>query len=298
MKSTKLFMNVPDNFDYLSAATSYGWVVLSPTQWMADKKSVVRIEQLSSSQCVKLIVSGAESGLVVSVAHEKDLSKAERVEIEQKVSTMFRLEHDFSEFYDLCSKQGKQYECIVGKGHLMRAPTVFEDIVKTICTTNTTWSGTKRMVANLVAVLGEPLYSGSTEKAFPTPEKIAVLDEYAEIGSYGLGYRAAYIQELAQRVVTGDINIERWVDSKLPTGELRKELLKVKGIGAYAASTMLMLLGRYDYLAVDSEMRSFVKSKYFSDKDDVPDRELQAVYESWGKWKYLAYWFDDECEKR
>ena len=37
---------------------------------------------------------------------------------------------------------------------MVRSPTVFEDLVKTICTTNCTWSATVRMVTALVGELG------------------------------------------------------------------------------------------------------------------------------------------------
>ena len=43
-----------------------------------------------------------------------------------------------------------------GAGRMIRSPTVFEEVVKTICTTNCTWSATIRMVSALVEHLGEP----------------------------------------------------------------------------------------------------------------------------------------------
>ena len=39
---------------------------------------------------------------------------------------------------------------------MIRSPSVFEEVVKTICTTNCTWSATVRMVSSLVQNLGEP----------------------------------------------------------------------------------------------------------------------------------------------
>ena len=52
-----------------------------------------------------------------------------------------------------------------------------------------------------------------------------------------------------------------------------------------------MLLGRYDELAIDTAFRQFVREKYF-DSGRPSDAEAQAIYADWGKWKYLAYWFD------
>jgi 3-methyladenine DNA glycosylase/8-oxoguanine DNA glycosylase len=71
------------------------------------------------------------------------------------------------------------------------------------------------------------------------------------------------------------------------------ELLAIKGVGAYAANALLMLLGHYDGLPIDSAFRSHVKNKYFAGKE-VSDLEMAAVYEPWSAWKALAYWFDAE----
>ena len=77
----------------------------------------------------------------------------------------------------------------------------------------------------------------------------------------------------------------------LPTEELQKALRKIKGVGPYAAHTLLMLLGRYGRLAYDTVMRDFLRAKY--DLGDKPTLEdANRIYEEWGKWKFLAYWFE------
>jgi 3-methyladenine DNA glycosylase/8-oxoguanine DNA glycosylase len=68
-------------------------------------------------------------------------------------------------------------------------------------------------------------------------------------------------------------------------------LRAIKGVGPYATHTLLMRLGRYEDLAIDAEMRAFLARKYFDGKTPN-DKEMRAVYEDWGKWRYLAYWFD------
>ena len=106
-----------------------------------------------------------------------------------------------------------------------------------------------------------------------------------------LGYRAPYVHELATRVSSGALELEALAEADLPTPELEKELLTIKGVGPYAAATLLMLVGRYDELAVDSVFREFVSERYFGG-DRPTDAEARAVYEPWGRWRYLAYWFD------
>lgn len=67
-----------------------------------------------------------------------------------------------------------------------------------------------------------------------------------------LGYRAPYVLELAQRVASGELALEAWKTAVWSTPDLRKQLLSLKGVGPYATATLLMLLGHYDAVPVDS----------------------------------------------
>jgi 3-methyladenine DNA glycosylase/8-oxoguanine DNA glycosylase len=50
------------------------------------------------------------------------------------VSRMFRFEENLFDFYKLVKEDGELSWCAVGAGRMLRGPTVFEDVVKTICT--------------------------------------------------------------------------------------------------------------------------------------------------------------------
>ena len=50
------------------------------------------------------------------------------------VRHMFRLDEDLSSFYELCRNDHELSWCALGAGRMLRSPTVFEDVVKTICT--------------------------------------------------------------------------------------------------------------------------------------------------------------------
>jgi 3-methyladenine DNA glycosylase/8-oxoguanine DNA glycosylase len=97
--------------------------------------------------------------------------------------------------------------------------------------------------------------------------------------------------ELARRVVSGALDLEGLLHSDRPTAEVRKELLGIKGVGPYAAATLLMLIGRYDEIGYDTVFRDFVSKRYFNG-ERPPPKEMMAVYDDWGKWRYLAYWLD------
>ena len=106
-----------------------------------------------------------------------------------------------------------------------------------------------------------------------------------------LGYREDYIYRLARQFADGELSASDFQDSAIPTDQVRKQLLALKGIGGYASASMLMLLGRYDHIPVDTVFRQFMAEKYSIDvSEHLP--EALAVYEDWGRWKHLAYWFD------
>ena len=322
INKTRLSIAPPAPFDFERTAYSHGWVVLAPNGWDSERKALRRVERLGSGKVVALDIRGTgpvgKRQIAVDVHHSGDLSQRERKEIESAVGRMFRVDEDLSAFYALCEKRGGRWKkWTEGLGKLLRSPTMFEDVVKVICTTNIQWSGTKRMVEGLVEAYGEPfggdgvtgivknggrgdsrdkktnknLVEASVAKAFPTPEAIAAENPDVFAESVRLGYRAPFVHELAVGVASGELDLEAFMDSDLPTPELKKELLTVKGVGAYAAASLLMILGRYDELAVDTVFRQFVREKYF-DGNRPTDAEARAIYKDWGQWKYLAYWFD------
>ena len=72
------------------------------------------------------------------------------------VRRMLCLDDDLSGFYAKVAGDPDLAWAARGAGRLLRSPTVFEDVVKTVCTTNCAWSATERMVGALVGRLGEP----------------------------------------------------------------------------------------------------------------------------------------------
>src|SRR5262249_1262309 len=84
-------------------------------------------------------------------------------------------DEDLSAFYELGSPDADLAWAQAGAGRMVRSPTVFEDVIKTICTTNTVWSATAKMVTALVTNLGTTAPGG--RHAFPTPEAMADQDE-------------------------------------------------------------------------------------------------------------------------
>lgn len=274
-----------------SVIHSHGWVQLAPFASNDDYESLKYIEHLSSGVVVEVEIHETEIGVRVEV--EDGLSPQEQEELGEKVNWMLALDQDFSEFYELVRDEPKLAQAEVkAQGRILRSPTVFEDTLKTILTTNTAWSGTIRMNRSLVEQFGQPLPGDVNQKAFPLPGRLAQADVDILRQETRLGYRAPYVLELAQAVDAGDLDLESYKTSELQTLELRKRLLDIKGVGNYAAANLLMLLGRYDYIPVDSWAMKMVSHEWHQG-EPVGESQVQAAFERWGEWKGLAFWLWD-----
>lgn len=275
-------------FSLTAVIRSHGWVQLAPF-YSKDYSELTYIDRLSSGRVVELSIAPAPEG--VSVHAPGRLKRGEQDEISQKVGWMLGLDQDFTPFYKLAGKEPKLAHAEAsGQGRVLRSPTLFEDTLKTILTTNTTWSGTIRMNQALIDLFGEPLPTSSERRSFPTPHRLAASDVEALRTQARLGYRAAYVLELAQRVASGNLDLEAFKDSAIPTTELRKRLLAIKGIGGYAAAHMLVILGRYDFVPVDSWALKLVSLEWHNG-EPIKEAQVREAFERWGAWQGLAFWF-------
>lgn len=278
-------------FSLNSVVHSHGWIRLAPFQEDEANGGFRYIDYLSSNSVVPLYIHEADQGVWVET--EAELTSTEESEIAHKVSWMLGLDQAFESFYELAASEPKLLKAAQkAQGRILRSATFFEDTIKTILTTNTTWSGTIRMVNALVSLYGAPLPDDSSQRAFPTPEVLANSDVETLRTAARLGYRAPYVLELAQAVSSGSLNLEAFKTSDLPTVELRKEILGIKGIGGYAAANLLMLLGRYDFVPVDSWALKMVSHEWHAGQPVGP-AEVEKAFECWGEWKGLAYWLWD-----
>lgn len=275
--------------------------MLAPFAWNSANEELERVELLDSGRAILLRLAASDEGdhvrLRVALQAEEEPSAADVQQLEAKLRWMLKLDEDLSEFYALAA-QHKQLTHLAagGRGRLLRSPTLWEDVVKTICTTNVSWSNTVSMVRRLVEQLGTPLAADPARRAFPTPQQVAAADPSLFDSQIRLGYRNGYVIQLAREIVEGRRDLEALKQSALAGAELRKELRTIKGVGDYAANTLLVLLGHYHELPVDSAFRSHVRTRHFAHKmaqgESPTDAEMEALYEHWGRWKALGYWFE------
>jgi 3-methyladenine DNA glycosylase/8-oxoguanine DNA glycosylase len=199
---------------------------------------------------------------------------------------MLRLDDDLSPFYALAAGDPELGWAAVGAGRMLRSPTVFEDVVKTICTTNCAWSGTVRMVGALVEHLGARAPDG--RHAFPGATAMAEADDGFYKDVVRAGYRGPYLRSLAASVASGALDLEQLNDPELPEDEVAERLLALPGVGPYAAAhVMTTSLGRYRRLIFDSWTRP-TYARLNGRK--ASDRTIERRFRRYRDYAGLAFW--------
>ena len=223
------------------------------------------------------------------------LAAREQAGLQTALRKMFSLDDDLAPFYASVAGDEDLAFATKGIGRMLRSPTAFEDVIRTVCTTNCAWSATIRMIEALVAHLGKAApgapKDGWRGRAFPTPQALAEADEkfYKDVAR--AGYRAAYLRKLGQLVASGEIDLESWFDlprTELADHELEKRLLSLPGVGPYAAAHIMLLRGRRSLLVLDSWTRPTYAR--LLGKKKISDKAIARRFKRYGDEAGLAFW--------
>jgi 3-methyladenine DNA glycosylase/8-oxoguanine DNA glycosylase len=105
------------------------------------------------------------------------------------------------------------------------------------------------------------------------------------------GYRGAYLRSLSADVASGALDLEalgRTSADELPDDDLAALLLALPGVGPYAAAHIMMLLGRYSRLVLDSWTRP--KFASLNGGKPVKDTTIERRFRRYGPYAGLAFW--------
>ena len=274
--------------DFRRTICSHGLVDLAPHEPDDDYRGLTTTLALRRGARTIRLSAPEPQTLAIEVAGRPPGAVA-RAEIVRAVRTMFALDDDLSRFYARIEDDASLSWAAAGAGRLLRSPSAFEDVVKTILTTNCAWSATIRMSRALVANLGEPA-QGGTRRAFPAAEAMAAapLSFYREV--VRAGYRGPYLRTLAHEVASGALDLEALREqarTALDDEALEKRLRALPGVGPYAAAHIMLLFGRRHRLVLDSATRP--KYARLTGRK-AKDATIVRRFSRWGDEAGLAFW--------
>jgi N-glycosylase/DNA lyase len=278
----RVLLKVPTGFRFDRTVYGHGWATLPPFRFDAGGRWLETVVALPRGGATRLRLSAAPGGVRV------ECSGRGTAFLRDAARRVLNLDADLSDFYKAArAREGFSWIAETGAGRLLRCPTSFEDLAKLILTTNCTWAFTTRMVRTLVESYGEPAEDGS--RSFPTPRAIARAGERALREEVRAGYRAASLARLAELVNGGEVDPEAWERDGREAEELRREMLRLPGVGPYVAENMLRFLGRPHGLGLDTWLRAKYYRMHHGGRH-VTDRTIARRYACFGRWAGLALW--------
>jgi N-glycosylase/DNA lyase len=261
---------------FARAIHSHGCARLPPAAVQEDPLVYRRFFRIGA-KVTNVAMHSRDGELVVETT--RPLARRDAAAVEAAVARMFRFGDDLSPFYAQIANDDSLAWAASGAGRILASPSVFEDVIKTICTTNCAWSGTIRMTGALSDLGGG---------AFPEPTAVAQAPDSWFRDVARMGYRGAYVKTIARDVAAGTLDLEGLLDQRRPDDEVEEALLELPGIGPYGTAHVMQLLGRHRQLVLDSWTRP--KYRRLAGKKRAADSTIRRAFARYGSYAGLAFW--------
>jgi N-glycosylase/DNA lyase len=280
--------------DLFRTINSHGFADLAPMRLDEEHRTLETTVRIPGAKPRRVRIGAGRRGrAAVSVLGPPPGAKASAAVL-AAVRHILRLDADLSSFYDLAAADPDFAWVTRGAGRMLRSQTVFEDVVKTICTTNCSWALTVKMVSAMVAELGEAPAGPVRDplaRAFPSPAALAERPEAFFRDVVRAGYRAPHFVALSRAVAAGELDLESLgtaTRDELSDPEVEATLLALPGVGPYAAAHIMMTIGRHSRLILDSWSRP--KYARLLGKRIVKDSAIERRFRPYGDHAGLAFW--------
>jgi len=280
--------------DLWRTLVSHGFHELAPTSLDEATRTLSLTVRVPRGKPRRVAISAGRRGYARVDISGAVPAAAARDAITDSVARVLHLDQDLSAFYAIAANDPQLSWAATGAGRMLRSTTVFEDVVKTLCTTNCSWGLTVTMVNALVTNLGDAPAGerNALHSAFPTADVMAGQNERFYRDVVRSGYRAPRFIELAELQATGAIDLEALGASsrdEIPDEEVERQLLALPGIGPYAAAHVMMTIGRNSKLILDSWTRPKYK-RVTNARRQPTDAQIAKRFRRYGPEAGLAFW--------
>lgn len=231
------------------------------------------------------------AGLVVRLYSSRELKEVEVDELRARVRIAYGLDFPIAEFYDAVASDQKLVEGPIKNLYGMRPScpeTMFEILVISIILQNTTVKRSEQMFSSLLERFGDRVeVDGQELFTFCDVHRLAASSESELREQCRLGYRAKFLQPIAEAFATNTINDDGI--RQLPEDEAKAELMKAKGVGPYTAHTVLSSSMQSTSLINLDVWNRKILSNFLFDRDDAsPEVVLQEAARRWKGYQALA----------
>ncbi len=280
---------VPADYSLPRDACSYGYFLLAPNRWDVGEQSLSRPLRLPGGVVQIQLTQPDGPGEALVARTSRTLKAPDKAALRSRVTRMLRLDEDDAHVagFHRLDPRWKQS----GRGRLFRSPTMYEDVIKTITSCNVTWPGTVHMNRRLCEVLGD--VSPGETGGFPDEARVARARPQMLRARCRVGYRDARIIEVSRLFVRGAVRPDWFEDPATPDDEVYDALIDLPGVGPYAASNIMQLLGRYSRLPLDTESvrhgRTVLGMKGSSAQ---VMKQVRAHFAPFGAQAFRSYWFE------
>lgn len=256
-------------FRLAAVAVSHGWFQTAPFTWDQTGELLHRTEDLGAG-ALSLVMGASDGG--VGVAPSRSLSAAERALARSRVRRMLQLDVDlegFEEAVEAVDPELARDLAAYGGGRMLAGSTLFEDVVKGICGTNTTWRQAVNSI-NRIAELGH-------DEAFPSAADLLRAGEGPLREVARVGYRAPALLAAARAAIDGTLaDIE--ADSAAGDEErVYVSLLSLTGIGPSTAGFILLLMGHFERPSIDSATIRVATERWFDGTRPTPRQVARRI---------------------
>ncbi len=278
-------------FRLRAVAVSHGWFQTAPFAWDDAGERLGRVEPLGR-RAVTLAMRPHDGG--VAVRPSSELTAAQRETAEARVRRMLQLDADLDGFPEAARAVDPGLADDLagyGGGRMLAGSTLFEDVVKGICGTNTTWRQAVGCI-NRIGALGRA-------GAFPDPAALLRAGEDHMRDVARVGYRAPALTEAARAAIDGRLG-EIEADSVAGDADrVYAGLLGLRGIGPSTAGFIILLMGHYGRPSIDSATIRVARDTWFDGRTPTAKEVAARIAPAEGfqglvlAWSTLRTWQRD-----
>lgn len=264
-----VLLEAREPFRLRAVVVSHGWFQTRPFAWDAGAERLIRVERIGGG-ATALEISPHAGGVIVRSSGR--LAGRERATAVGRLRRMLQLDADLDGFPEAVRAVDPGLAddlAAYGGGRMLAGGSLFEDVVKGICGTNTTWRQAVGCI-NHIAALG-------VDGAFPEPAALLRAGDERLREVARVGYRAGAILDAARAAIDGRLgDIE--VDSAAGDADrVTAGLQALRGVGPSTAASLVLLMGHYDHASIDSATIRVARENWFAGERPTPRQVADRI---------------------